>query len=88
MPQIKQDRDTLPLYGSVTGITLPSEQIHVARGVALRRGLFDTFSTPMMGFAEPASGGHTPGPWVPVNGCVCRNLDSAILIVKAAENGL
>ena len=52
MPQIKQDRDTLPLYGSVTGITLPSEQIHVARGVALRRA----FSTPMMGFAEPASG--------------------------------
>jgi hypothetical protein len=66
--QIKQDKDTLPLYGSVTGITLPSEQIHVARGVALRRGLFDTFSTPMMGFAEPASGGHTPGPWVPVDG--------------------
>ena len=52
MARIKQDKDTLPLYGSVTGITLPGEQIHVARGVALRPGLFDTFSTPMMSFAE------------------------------------
>ena len=58
MARIKQDKDALPLYGSVTGITLPGEQIHVALGVALRPGLFDTFSTPMMGFAEPSSGGH------------------------------
>ena len=68
MASIKQDKDTLPLYGSVTGITLLGEQIHVARGVALRPGLFDTFSTPMMGFAEPSNGGHTPGPWVAVDG--------------------
>lgn len=66
MDRIKQDKDSLPLYGSVAGITLPG-QIHVARGVSLRPGLFDTFSTPMMGFAEPSTGGHTPGPWVPVD---------------------
>lgn len=68
MARIKQDKDTLPLYGSVAGITLPAEPIHVARGIAFRPGLFDTFSTPMMGFAEPANGGHTPAPWVPVDG--------------------
>lgn len=68
MARIKQDIDTLPLYGSVAGITLPSEQIYVARGVTLRPGLFDTFSTPMMAFAEPANGGHTPAPWVAVDG--------------------
>lgn len=68
MARITQDKDALPLYGSVTGITLPCEQIHVARGVALRLGLFDTFSTPMMGFAEPTNGGHTPAPWVAVDG--------------------
>ena len=67
MARMKQDKDTLPLYGSVTGITLPDGQAHIARGVALRPGLFDTFSTPMMGFAEPPSGGHTPRlglPWM------------------------
>ncbi len=68
MARIKQDKDTLPLYGSVTGIALPGEQVNVARGVALRRGLFDTFSTPMMGFSEPPEGGHTPRPWVAVDG--------------------
>ena len=68
MARMKQDKDTLPLYGSVTGITLPDGQAHIARGVALRPGLFDTFSTPMMGFAEPPSGGHTPAPWVAVDG--------------------
>lgn len=68
MARMKQDKDTLPLYGSLTGISLPGEQIHVARGVALRPGLFDTFSTPMMGFAEPANGRATPGPWVAVDG--------------------
>jgi hypothetical protein len=66
--RIKQNKDTLPLYGSVTGITLLGDQMYVARGVALRPGLFGTFSTPMMGFAEPANGGHTPGPWVAVDG--------------------
>jgi len=49
-------------------ITLPDEQVHVAKGVTLRRGLFDTFSTPMMGFKDPGAGGHTPGPWVAVDG--------------------
>jgi len=68
MSRIPQDKDALPLYGSITGITLPDEQVHVAEGVALRRGLFDTFSTPMMAFKERAPGGHTPGPWVPVDG--------------------
>lgn len=68
MLRTKQDKDTLPLYGSVTGIIIPSERMPIARGVALRSGVFDTFSTPMMGFAEPSSGGHTPGPWVAVDG--------------------
>ncbi len=68
MTLIKQDKDSLPLYGSVTGIALPGEQMHVARGVTLRPGVFYTFSTPMMGFAEPPNGGHTPAPWVAVDG--------------------
>lgn len=68
MAGIPQDRDMLPLNGSLVGISLSSEELHIAPGVALRRGIFDTFSTPMMGFAEPAAGQHTPGPWVPVDG--------------------
>lgn len=68
MARKKQEIDTLPLFGSVAGIALPTEQIYVARGVALRRGLFETFSTPMMAFAESAHGGHTPTPWVAVDG--------------------
>jgi hypothetical protein len=68
MSRIPQDKDALPLYGSLTGITLPDEQLYVAKGVTLRRGVFDTFSTPMMGFKEPAAGEHTPGPWVAIDG--------------------
>ncbi len=61
-----QDKDALPLYGSVVGITL-TEAYFIAAGVSLRPGLFDTFSTPMMSFKEPGAGEHTPGPWVPVD---------------------
>ena len=65
---VPQDKDALPLYGSVAGILLAEKSFNIATGITLRRGLFDIFSTPMMGFKEAPSGSHTPGPWVAVNG--------------------
>lgn len=65
---LAQDKNTLPLYGCVTGIVLPAESFSVATGITLRRGLFDIFSTPMMGFKEAPFGSHTPAPWVAVDG--------------------
>lgn len=90
MKRLKQDRDILPLYGSVTGINPPSEQTHIARGVALRPGLFDIFSTPMMAFAESPNGGHTPGPWVAVDGAYHSFQARAEVVIEdlAAFNGL
>jgi hypothetical protein len=63
-----QDKDSLPLYGSLVGLSLPEERLYVTSGVELRRGIFDTFSTPMMAFTEAPQGQHTPGPWVAVDG--------------------
>jgi len=61
-------QDILPLYGCVTGIVLPSESFSLATGITLRRGLFEIFSTPMMGFKEAPPASHTPGPWVAIDG--------------------
>jgi len=59
----------LPLYGSVTGISLAVDTFQICEGVELRKGVFEIFSAPMLAFAEPpASGAHTPGPWVAVHG--------------------
>ena len=82
MARIPQDKNALPLYGSITGIALPCELLPVAPGISLRRGLFDTFSTPMMGFKEPAGGQHTPGPWVAVEGAYHSFQSRAELAIK------
>jgi len=63
------DKDLLPLYGSVAGIALPADTLHVCEGVELHKGVFEIFSAPMLAFSEPPSPGtHTPGPWVAVHG--------------------
>jgi len=63
------NKDVLPIYGSVTGITLPINTFHVCEGIELRKGFFKIFSAPMLAFAEPATPNtHTPGPWVAIHG--------------------
>lgn len=63
------DKDTIPLYGTVSGITLPADTLFLCEGVELRKGVFEIFSAPMLAFAEPLTPGtHTPGPWVSVHG--------------------
>jgi hypothetical protein len=62
------DKDTLPLYGCLTGIELPVDSFDLATGIKLRRGVFEVFSSPMLAFKEAAPGSHTPAPWVAVHG--------------------
>jgi hypothetical protein len=62
------DKDTLPLYGCLTGVVLPEPQVRLAEGITLTRGYFEVFSTPMLAFSEAQPGKHTPGPWVAVHG--------------------
>lgn len=63
------NKDALPIYGSVTGITLPVNNFHVCEGIELRKGVFEIFSAPMLAFAEPSTPNtHTPGPWVAIRG--------------------
>ena len=63
------DQDSIPVFGSVTGIDLPGPFFSVCDGVELRAGVFDVFSSPMLAFAAPASEGqHTPRTWVAVHG--------------------
>jgi len=62
------DKDTLPLYGCMTGIVLPEPRVELAPGIALSQGYFQVFSTPILAFKEAPPGQHTPAPWVPVRG--------------------
>jgi hypothetical protein len=62
------DKNALPLYGCVTGITLPVDRFAVASGITLRRGVFEIFDSPMLAFTEAPPGSHTPAPWVAVHG--------------------
>lgn len=62
------DKDALPLYGCITGINLPTETFVIAPGIALRRGVFEVFSAPLMAFKEAPAGSSTPGPWVAIHG--------------------
>jgi len=60
--------NTLPIYGCLTGITLPIEDFKLMAGINLQRGIFEIFSSPMLAFKEALPGSHTPGPWVPIAG--------------------
>jgi len=62
------DKNSLPLYGCITGIVLPVDTFDLAAGIALRRGIFEIFSAPMLAFKEAPPGSHTPAPWVAVHG--------------------
>ena len=62
------DKDSLPLYCAVIGIELHTEFFSFRDGVALRKGVFEVFSSPMLAFAEAKPGSHTPTPWVAVHG--------------------
>jgi hypothetical protein len=63
----RPDKDALPLYGCITGITLSSSPVELAPGIAFESGYFHVFSAPMLAFKEAAAGLPTPGPWVPVD---------------------
>jgi hypothetical protein len=62
------DKDTLPLYGCMTGVMLADARAELAPGIALSQGYFQVFSSPMLAFKETPPGQHTPGPWVAVYG--------------------
>ncbi len=62
------DKNTLPLYGCITGIIVPEPQVQLMEGITLTQGYFEVFSTPMLAFKEAGLGTHTPGPWVAVHG--------------------
>lgn len=62
------DQNTLPLYGCLTGFQLPTDEYVLARGVTLRSGIYEVFSSPVMAFSEAPPDSHTPGPWVSVHG--------------------
>jgi hypothetical protein len=61
--------DQLPLYGCLTGFTLPVENFEIGRGLLFRRTFVDTFGGWSMGFVAPrAPHMPHPAPWAPVNG--------------------
>ena len=61
------DTSTPPIYGCLTGIELPSDNIEILPGIALRRVYVDTFGATMMAFAPPPTAkSHHPGPWAAV----------------------
>ena len=66
---MQHDTDAYPLFGCITGFTLPEESFELAAGVSLHRGYFDVFSAPMMAFGPPiAPALHNPAPWMAVRG--------------------
>jgi hypothetical protein len=66
--RLAQNKEALPLYGSVVGVLLPFDHVTIVNGIELRRGIFETFSAPMMAFNEAPANSHTPGPWVAIDG--------------------
>jgi hypothetical protein len=58
----------LPLFGVVTGIEIPADDITLLGGVALKRQFADIFSTPLMAYVAPEPGMHHPAPWTAVEG--------------------
>jgi hypothetical protein len=64
-----RDFDQLPLYGCLTGFTLPVENFEIGPGLLLRKTFVDTFGGWSMGFVAPgAPETPHPAPWAPVNG--------------------
>lgn len=60
--------DSIPLYGCVTGFSLPVDLFQIAPGITLRRGVYEIFSAPMLAFTEAPKGSPIPGPWVAIQG--------------------
>jgi hypothetical protein len=64
-----RDFDQLPLYGCLTGFTLPVENFEIGPGLLLRKTFVDTFGRRSMGFVAPrAPAMPHPAPWAPVHG--------------------
>jgi hypothetical protein len=64
-----RDFDQLPLYGCLTGFTLPVENFEIGPGLLFRKTFVDTFGGWSMGFVAPgAPETPHPAPWAPVNG--------------------
>lgn len=62
------DPDAFPLFGCLTGFTLPVEAVGIADGVALRSGYFHVFTHPMIAFSTASAPGQAhPGPWLPIS---------------------
>jgi len=69
MESVVGDLEKIPLYGCLTGFTLPVENFQVGPGLLLKRTFVDTFGGWSMGFVAPhAPGMPHPAPWAPVNG--------------------
>jgi hypothetical protein len=65
----QHDFDQLPLFGCLTGFTLPVENFEIGQGLVLRRTFVDTFGGWSMGFVAPhAPTMPHPAPWAPVHG--------------------
>jgi hypothetical protein len=79
------DKNTLPLYGCITGIMIPEPHVQLIEGITLTQGYFEVFSTPMLAFKEAAPGTHTPGPWVAVRGNFNSYYSRAELAVERAR---
>jgi hypothetical protein len=66
---VVRDFDQLPIYGCLTGFTLPVENFEIGPGLSLSRTFVDTFGGWSMGFVAPrAPTLPHPAPWAPVNG--------------------
>jgi hypothetical protein len=66
--KMKFNLNKLPIYGGLTGFTLPTESFELLPGLTLQQTFVDTFGARMMAFAPPKQGEAHPAPWAAVSG--------------------
>lgn len=77
--------NSLPLYGCLTGLKLPSETFVLHPGIELSRSFVDTFGTMMMAFSPAPKGSHRPAPWAAVRGGFTHESRAQIKITKPLD---
>lgn len=81
------DPGVLPLYGCLTGITLPSDRVDLAPGISMHQCYVDLFGAPMMAFSPPPHpNAPHPAPWAAVEGGFAFEARTEVAITNSIES--